>query len=76
MSSIVLSPDEIEAITQYKTPTMQLDVLRRRGFYRAYIGRKGVVLERTHYEAVSRGQDDAPAAPPRKVARLTNLRAA
>lgn len=76
MSSIVLTPEEIEAITQYKTPTMQLDVLRRRGFYRAYIGRKGVVLERGHYDAVVAGQDAPAAAAPRKVARLTNIRAA
>lgn len=73
--SIILSPEEIEAITQYKNATMQLEVLRRRGFYRAYIGRRGVILERSHYEAVTRGQDEAPAAP-RKVAKLTNLRAA
>ena len=76
MSDIILSPEEIEAITQYKLTTMQLDVLRRRGFYRAYIGRKGVILERAHYDAVTRGQDEAPATPPRKVARLTNMRAA
>ncbi len=74
MSDIVLSAEEIEAITQYKVPTMQLEVLRRRGFHRAYIGRKGIVLERGHYDAVVAGRDAAPAAP-RKVARLTNLRA-
>ena len=73
--TIVLTPEEIEAITHYKLPTMQLDVLRRRGFYRAYIGRKGVVLERGHHDAVVAGQDAAPATQ-RKVARLTNLRAA
>jgi hypothetical protein len=33
-------------------------VLKARGFYRAYIARKGgVVLERAHYESVVRGQD-------------------
>lgn len=73
--SVVLSKEEIEALTQYKVPTMQLNVLRRQGFYRAHIGRHGVILERSHYEAVSRGQDEAPGTP-RKVARLTNLRAA
>lgn len=76
MTSIVLSAEEIEAITQYKVPTMQLEVLRRRGFYRAYIGRKGVILERGHYDAVVAGQDAAPSAAPRKVARLSNIRAA
>jgi len=74
--SIVLTEEELVAITGYKLSTMQLDVLRRRGFYRAYIGRKGVILERSHYEAVTRGQDDAPAALPRKVAKLTHMRAA
>jgi hypothetical protein len=56
--TITLSPDELSALTGYEQPCKQLDTLRRRGFYRAYIARKGgVVLERTHYEAVSRGQD-------------------
>lgn len=73
--SIVLTTGEIEALTGYKLATMQLDRLRKDGFYRARIGRSGVILERSHYEAVTRGQDEAPSVP-RKVARLTNLRAA
>ncbi len=75
MTSIVLSVEEIEQLTGYKLATMQLERLRKDGFYRARIGRHGVVLERAHYEAVSRGQDEAPSTQ-RKVARLTNLRAA
>ncbi|MDN8617806.1 hypothetical protein [Variovorax ginsengisoli] len=73
--SIVLTTDEIEALTGYKLATMQLERLRRDGFYRARMGRHGVVLERTHYEAVTRGQDaETPA--PRKVANLSHLRPA
>lgn len=73
--SIVLTREELIAITGYKPATMQLEVLRRRGFYRAYIGRCGVILERSHYEAVTRGQDVAPTAQ-RKVANLSHLRPA
>ena len=58
--SIVLSPGEIEALTQYKSPTMQLNELRRQGFYRARMGRRGVVLERGHYDAIVAGQDATP----------------
>lgn len=53
MSSIKLTPEEIVDLTGYRVPTKQLALLHRRGFHRAYIGRDGVVLERTHYEAVS-----------------------
>ncbi len=51
-----MSPAEIEAITQYRIPTMQLNELRRQGFFRARMGRRGVVLERGHYNAVVAGQ--------------------
>lgn len=55
--SITLTPDELEAITGYRLATKQLNVLHNRGFLRAYINRKGeLVLERAHYEAVSRGE--------------------
>lgn len=74
-TNIVLSLKEICAITGYKTPTMQLGVLRKRGYYRAVIGRKGVVLTRTHFDAVESGQDSAPASKP-KVANLSHLRPA
>lgn len=57
MSNIVLSADELETITGYEIATKQLNVLRNRGFTRAFINRKGVVvLERTHYEAVTKGE--------------------
>jgi hypothetical protein len=73
MSGIILSPEEIEAITQYKVPTMQLNELRRQGFYRARIGRRGVVLERGHYEAIVTGCD---AAPTKKTINLPSLKLA
>ena len=53
--TIVLTPEEIFALTQYKVPTMQLNELRRQGFYRARMGRRGLVLERGHYDAVVAG---------------------
>ena len=56
MSALVLSPEEIESVTQYSRPTMQLEELRRQGFYRARMGRHGVIVERSHYEAVTRGE--------------------
>lgn len=57
MTDITLSPEEIEDLTGYQAATKQLQVLHRRGFTRAYINRKGVVVvERTHYEAVTRGE--------------------
>ncbi len=72
--SVTLNKSEIEAITGYVTATKQLQVLSRRGFARAYINRKGaVVLERTHYEAVSRGEVHNA---PKKAANLTFLRSA
>lgn len=55
--SITLSDSELQALTGYKSATKRLNVLHSRGFLRAYIDRNGfVVLERAHYEAVSRGE--------------------
>ena len=71
--SIILSPDEIEALTGYKLPTMQLERLRKDGFYRARMGRNGVVLERGHYDAVVAGQT---AEPTKKAINLPTLRLA
>lgn len=75
--SIVLQPGEIEALTGYRTATKQLNVLHARGFTRAFINRLGdVVLERAHYEAVSRGElhQTGPAGGGGKVANLAFLR--
>ena len=73
--SLNLSEQElIEASGGYVRPAEQLRELHARGFSRAYIpkvGRKHVVLERAHYDAVTRGQfgpasanDAAKLAPP------------
>jgi hypothetical protein len=58
---IVLSKAEIQELTGYERATKQLAVLRERGFLRAFINKGGaVVLERAHYEAVSRGELHQP----------------
>lgn len=61
MNDVTLQPEELEQLTGYEQATKQLDVLHKRGFTRAFIGRRGLVLERAHYEAVCRGQIDRPA---------------
>lgn len=55
----------VDASGGYVRPAEQLRELHARGFVRAYVpkvGRKHVVLERAHYDAVTRGQFGAPAA--------------
>jgi len=78
MSDLVLSAEDIEALTGYANATKQLQVLHRRGYHRAFINRTGrVVLERAHYEAVASGE--APATHIEgggKTANLTFLRKA
>jgi hypothetical protein len=69
MSSITLSPQEIEAITGYRRPAEQLKVLHSRGFYRAAILNGRLVLERAHYDAVCAGRVE-PARPKVKVPTL------
>ena len=56
MADVALQPSEIVQLTGYEQPCKQLSVLHKRGFVRAFIGRRGVVLERPHFETVSRGQ--------------------
>lgn len=74
--SLVLQDNELVEITGYQKATKQLQVLHRRGFHRAFISRAGkVVLERAHYEAVTRGDAATPGAP-RKAANLSFLKAA
>ncbi|WP_295851042.1 DUF4224 domain-containing protein [uncultured Xylophilus sp.] len=75
MTDVVLSEEELFAITGYQLPTKQLNVLHRRGFSRAFIGRNGVVLERAHYDAVCRGSG-SPDQPKPKTANLSFLRRA
>lgn len=75
--SITLSPDELEALTGYTQATKVLRVLHSRGFLRAFINRKGeVVLERSHYEAVTRSKMEDAVTGSRKAANLSFLRAA
>lgn len=73
MSGIVLSPEELQALTGYKRAADQLKVLHRLGFYRARLGAvtRQVVLERAHYDAVCAGgaAANAPAYRPQVRAR-------
>ncbi len=55
MASPVLSLDEIILLTRYSRPADQLRELHARGYARAYLRSGQVVLERPHFEAVSRG---------------------
>jgi len=72
MTNIALTQEEVEAITGYKNATKQLGVLKNRGFVRAYINRKGeVILERSHYEAVTRCEMSNSQPTMRKVANLS-----
>jgi hypothetical protein len=75
-TGITLTPDELADLTGYRTATKQLNVLRNRGFVRAYISRRGVVLERAHYDAVCRGQAVEQQPRPSKGANLSFLRPA
>jgi hypothetical protein len=73
MSDLMLSSDDIEALTGYATATKQLQVLHNRGFHRAFINHRGVlVIERSHYEAVTRGETQPTVGT--KVANLSILR--
>jgi hypothetical protein len=56
--TITLSPAELQSITGYKRPGDQLRELHRQGFYRARPGKVGgVILERSHYDAVCAGTE-------------------
>lgn len=69
-----LSAAEIEAITGYRAPSMQLQTLHARGFLRAYRNRCGkIVLERPHYDAVCRGSYGAALQPPARAAVNTSF---
>ena len=68
--TIILTDDELIALTGYRRPTEQLVELHRQGFMRARRDRVGrVILERAHYEAVCSGarpeQDRPKVRPPR-----------
>lgn len=55
--SLILSEMELYLITGYKKPQLQLQELKRQGFYRARQSHTTghIILERVHYEAVSKG---------------------
>jgi len=72
-AAILLSRPELETLTGYKTPTRQLQVLRWRGFHRAYIGRHGLILERVHYETVV-GERAVVASGTKKAANLSFMK--
>lgn len=58
MPELVLSPDELAALTGYRQPAAQLAELHRLGYFRARrsIVSGKVIVERAHYEAVARGE--------------------
>jgi hypothetical protein len=56
-TGLVLEPEELKDITGgYERQADQLRVLHSRGFFRAAILRGHLVLERSHYDAVTRAQ--------------------
>ncbi len=56
-SSHTFNDDELVEISGgYQRHSDQLRVLHSRGFYRAAILKGRLVLERSHYDAVTRGQ--------------------
>lgn len=58
MQPATLTESELMAITGYQRPACQLRELQRQGFWRARRSRitGKVILERTHYDAVCRGE--------------------
>jgi len=55
-AGILLSEGEIQALTGFQKPSLQVRELHERGFARARVNaRNQVVLERAHFEAVCRG---------------------
>lgn len=59
---MVLSDEQIIALTGYRQPSKQLEELHRQGYWRARRSRAdgSVILEVAHYEAVCRGQSAPP----------------
>lgn len=58
LTTATLSDSELMAITGYQRPACQLRELHRQGFWRARRSKLTgkVILERTHYDAVCRGE--------------------
>ena len=60
MPDLILTPSELEALTSYSQPSLQLAELHKQGFWRARRGKTGaIILEREHYRAVCSGRDAA-----------------
>lgn len=72
--SLTLTSAELAELTGGLTlPRCQLKELHRRGFVRARLVRGRVILERAHYESVSRGEFTA--APEKRDTARPHLRA-
>ena len=68
---LLLSTEEIEALTGYRRPHEQITELHRQGFHRARRNRLGqVVLERGHYDSVVAARAGAVEEPGRPKVRL------
>jgi hypothetical protein len=74
-AGLTLDDTELLELTGYRRPSDQLRFLLERGFHRATIHRGRVLLERTHYDAVTRGQM-GPAEQRRPVRRSERQKAA
>lgn len=55
MDTLTLGDLELVELTGYLRPSDQVRFLHQRGFYRAALHRGRVLLERAHYDAVTRG---------------------
>lgn len=61
MLDLILTAAELEVLTGYRQHAAQLAELKRQGFWRARRSvTGGVILERSHYEAVCRGEQGQP----------------
>jgi hypothetical protein len=60
LQSLILSEKELYLITGYKKPQLQLQELKRQGFYRARQSQRtgSIILERAHYDAICRGSSE------------------
>lgn len=74
---MLLTKDELQALTGYKRPAEQVAELRRQGFYRARTSPTtgAVILERAHYDAICAGSK-APNEPKVRAPVLRQMRAA
>lgn len=70
-SALIFEPDELEEITGgYERQADQLRILHARGFHRAAILKGRLILERSHYDSVTRSQAAEPSRPKVKPPRV------